>query len=94
MVAGAVEESAHEEEEQVERAAVFCFEHAAYDVVGERTAEGVGAAGREDADVRAGSTGLLLNGDESGVGVLENEGADETKRKLRMGRFGSRKVGG
>lgn len=50
----------------------LCFEHAAYALVSEETAEFVGAIGSEKVAVETGGGGFLLRCGADGVGVLEN----------------------
>lgn len=72
-----VEEGVDEGKVLVKGPVVFCFEHAAYIVVSEKTVESEGVVGGEDADVEAGSRRLLLKGGQNDVGLLEDEDADE-----------------
>lgn len=85
LVAAAAEEGANEEEGHVEKAVVFCFEHAAYAVVDDQTVKGVGVVVNGEVNVDADGGRLVLNGNEDGLGVLENMVSDEKKEPLRVG---------
>lgn len=50
----------------------------------EESFEGVGAVGTEKVYVEARGGGLLLNGEEDGAGVLEDDDTDEEKTTLEM----------
>lgn len=62
MAAAEVKEGADEEEDSVERAVAFCFEYAAYAILGEETVQDVGGVGRGKVRAETGGGGLLLNG--------------------------------
>lgn len=62
LAGAAVEEGFGEEENHCKSTVDFCVEHAACAVVGERTAENVGAVGAGEVDVEAGGRRLLSNG--------------------------------
>lgn len=57
--------------------------------MGDETVEGLRDVRKGEVDVESDGAELLLNGSEGGVGVLENESADEKRRTLRMGGAGS-----
>lgn len=67
MATAPVKEGAGEDEEHLEDAVVFCFEHMAYGIVGEESLEDVGKVRKEDVNVAAGGGGLLLIGGENGA---------------------------
>lgn len=82
MVAATVEGGADVVEHRVEGAIAFCFEHAAYAFVGEKTMEGMGAVGKAEVHVEAGGGGPLSTGGEHGVEVLEDGDANEMERTM------------
>lgn len=84
MVAAAVEEDVGEVEYHAEGPIVVWFDHAAYAVMGENPIESVGVVGKGKVDVETGKGGLLLNGVQNGVGVLESRGADGQERSLSV----------
>lgn len=53
--------------------------------MGEGTVENLGAVEREKVDVEGGGNGLLLNGGDYGVAMLEHEGADRKDERSKMG---------
>lgn len=89
MAAAAVKDGLNEREEHVEDAMNFCFEHAAYAVLGEETAEGVGVVEKREVIGEASGSGMLLNRDEDGLGVREDGGADG-----KRGALGRKTAGG
>lgn len=82
MVAAAVEEGADGREDRFASVVVLGFVHIAYAVLCKETIEGVGAADKEKAAVETGGGGLLLNNIKNGVGVSENEAANEEERAV------------
>lgn len=83
MAAAAVEEDPKDRESHFEGGVAFCFQHAAYAVVGEENIEVVGSVGREEVGVEGGGGRLLLSGREDGLEVLAAGDADGEKKSLR-----------
>lgn len=88
FVEAAIEESADEEEENVESVIVLCFKHGAYAVAGEETVDGMDAVRRGKLDVEAGGGGLFLNDDEGDVEVLKDRDATREKKTSGVGMGG------
>lgn len=74
-----VQKDDHKKGDHVEGAVYFCFERAAYVVLGEETIEGVGVVGRGQVEVAADRKGLLSRCDEDVVEVLSDESAKGKK---------------
>lgn len=79
MAATAVEKCPVEEKDHVENAVVFSFEHAAYAIFRQRTAEGVLVVGRKKVNAEAGGGGLCLDRSRNGGEMLRNGRVDEKK---------------
>lgn len=75
-MASAVEEGAHGREGHVPFMAVSSHGHAAYAILGEERVEGLGGVDGWDVNVTAGSCGVLLDGGEDNIEVLEDGDAD------------------
>lgn len=57
----------------------YCFQHAAYAVPNEEGDEGVGTVRRKEVNVKIGGREFLLSGGKDGVGVRDDEIANEIK---------------